>query len=163
MGCDMDEEKELKASEPFVDLESGCKMANSSTNEIEEIKINGDVKNMNGVKAVVEEKNVNVREGGLSNKPSLKKPPKPPRPPGSPLWDKADLMLVKEISELMRLKQARKKRLRALRRKRLHKEASSSSSLNLYALIFTVLFCIIVIYQGKSPFLCLFGLISNMV
>ncbi|KAL5783750.1 hypothetical protein ACOSP7_008779 [Xanthoceras sorbifolium] len=90
---------------------------------------------------IMKKKNVNEKW----QKSSFKKPPKPPRPPGAPSLDEADMKLVKEISELARLKHARKERIKAMKKKRLHK---ASSSINIYATIFTILFCFIIVYQG---------------
>ncbi|KAJ0014974.1 hypothetical protein Pint_19570 [Pistacia integerrima] len=79
-------------------------------------------------------------------KSSFNKPPKPPRPPGSPSFDEADMMLVREISELARQKQARIGRIKALKRRRV--DRASSSVVNIFAMIITVMFCFVIIFQG---------------
>nr|DAD38312.1 TPA_asm: hypothetical protein HUJ06_008953 [Nelumbo nucifera] len=78
-------------------------------------------------------------------KTSSKKPPKPPRPPRGPSLDAADLKLVKEISELAMLKRARVERMKALKRMKAAKASSSNS--NLYAMIITILFCLVILFQ----------------
>ncbi|GER43976.1 hypothetical protein STAS_20856 [Striga asiatica] len=85
---------------------------------------------------------------------SAKKPPKPPRPPRGLSLDAADQKLIKEISELAMIKRARIERMRALKKMRAGAKASSgasSSSGNLIAMLFTVVFCIVVIFQGCHP------------
>ncbi|KAJ0980574.1 hypothetical protein J5N97_008829 [Dioscorea zingiberensis] len=72
-----------------------------------------------------------------------KKPPKPPRPPKSLSLDAGDEKLVQEIS---RLKRARIDRIKALKRKKNSRTTSSSS--NLWAMIVTVLFCLIIFWQA---------------
>ncbi|XP_073135113.1 uncharacterized protein [Henckelia pumila] len=81
---------------------------------------------------------------------SAKKPPKPPRPPRSSL-DAADQKLIKEMTELAMIKRARIERMKALKKMKAAKtssSASASSSGNLVALLFTVLFCIVIIFKG---------------
>lgn len=81
---------------------------------------------------------------------SAKKPPKPPRPPRSSL-DAADQKLIKEMAELAMIKRARIERMKALKKMKAAKVSSSSSassSGNLVALLFTVLFCITIIFKG---------------
>ncbi|XP_011071367.1 uncharacterized protein LOC105156833 [Sesamum indicum] len=84
---------------------------------------------------------------------SAKKPPKPPRPPRRLSLDAADQKLIKEISELARIKRARIERMKVLKRMKAAKvsSASASSSGNLIAMLFTILFCIVIIFQGCHP------------
>lgn len=77
---------------------------------------------------------------------NLKKPPKPPRPPRGPSWETADMDLVRQASELARLKHARNERLKALKMKRAEK--ASSSSINILAMFITILFFLVIIFQG---------------
>ncbi|KAG8372851.1 hypothetical protein BUALT_Bualt12G0109900 [Buddleja alternifolia] len=81
---------------------------------------------------------------------SAKKHPKPPRPPRGLSLDAADQKLIKEISELAMIKRARIERMKALKRTKEVKalSVSASSSGNFVALLFTVLFCIVIIFQG---------------
>lgn len=88
-------------------------------------------------------------------KTNLKKPPKPPRPPrGLPL-DAADMKLVREISELAMLKRTRIERMKAL--KRLKADKARSSSNNIYAMVITILFFVIIIFQGDVFTLLVFS------
>ncbi|XP_072980711.1 uncharacterized protein [Typha angustifolia] len=79
-------------------------------------------------------------------KKRFKKPPRPPRPPNPLPLDAADQKLVHEISELAMLKRARIERMKAL--KKMKNSKSTSSNSNLCALIVTVLFCLVIIWQG---------------
>ncbi|KAI3872275.1 hypothetical protein MKX03_021397 [Papaver bracteatum] len=74
--------------------------------------------------------------------------PKPPRPPRGPSLDAADQKLIREISELAMLKRARIERMRAHKKMKASKSASSNS--NMYAMIITVMFCLVIIVQGLS-------------
>lgn len=79
---------------------------------------------------------------------NLKKPPKPPRPPKGLSLDAADQKLMKEITELAMRKRARIERLKALKKMRAAKTSSWTSSLS--AMVITIIFCLIIIYQGIS-------------
>lgn len=76
---------------------------------------------------------------------------KPPRPPRGLSLDAADQKLIKEISELLMIKRARIERIKALKKMKAAKgmSASASSGGNLIAMLFTVLFCIVIIFQGN--------------
>lgn len=78
---------------------------------------------------------------------------KPPRPPRGLSLDAADQKLIKEISELLIIKRARIERMKALKKTKAAKgtSASASSSGNLIAMLFTLLFCIVIIFQGCHP------------
>ncbi|GLU07230.1 hypothetical protein SLE2022_241950 [Rubroshorea leprosula] len=79
-------------------------------------------------------------------KTNIRKPPKPPRPPKGPILDAADQKLVREIAELAMRKRARIKRIQALKKMKAAKSSSTSSSLS--ALIVTLLFCLVITFQG---------------
>ncbi|TKY72475.1 hypothetical protein E2542_SST01216 [Spatholobus suberectus] len=82
-----------------------------------------------------------------------KKAPKPPRPPQAPSLDAADHKLIREISEFAMLKRARIERMKALKKMKIAKSSSSSSSSNtssLLAMVFTVVFFIVIVFQGMS-------------
>ncbi|RDX71588.1 hypothetical protein CR513_49046, partial [Mucuna pruriens] len=93
-------------------------------------------------------------------KVSNKRAPKPPRPPQGPTLDAADHKLIREISELAMLKRARIERMKALKKMKIAKSlststssSSSSSSSNtssLLAMVFTVVFFFLIIFQGMS-------------
>uniref|UniRef100_A0A5B7BLA5 Transmembrane protein n=1 Tax=Davidia involucrata TaxID=16924 RepID=A0A5B7BLA5_DAVIN len=78
-------------------------------------------------------------------KTNYKKAPKPPRPPKGPSLDAADLKLVKEISELAMKKRARIERMKALKNM---KASSSSSNSSVPAMVITLLFCLVILFQG---------------
>uniref|UniRef100_A0A7N0UH11 Uncharacterized protein n=1 Tax=Kalanchoe fedtschenkoi TaxID=63787 RepID=A0A7N0UH11_KALFE len=86
---------------------------------------------------------------GKHKKINVKRPPKPPRPPKGPSLDAADLKLIRELSELALEKRMRIERMKDLKKMRASKAAPPSSSCNSSAaLIVTVLFCLIILYQG---------------
>ncbi|CAL9204629.1 unnamed protein product [Musa hybrid cultivar] len=79
-----------------------------------------------------------------TKKKGCKKPPKPPRPPKSPPLDAADQKLIREISELAMMKRARIERMKL----KMKNAKSTSSNGNLCALVVTILFCLVIIWQG---------------
>lgn len=81
-----------------------------------------------------------------------RKAPKPPRPRKGPSLDIADLQLVKEIAEQTMKRRARVERLKALKKRRATKSSSPSPSSNssLFAMAITVLFFLVIIFQGFS-------------
>lgn len=115
--------------------------------------LGGNVSNSNGVSGeTVIARESNDDEGKKAvkekhKKSNNKKPPKPPKPPRGPSLDSADLKLIKEISELAMLKRARIERMKALKKTKAAKQSTSNSSL--FAMVFTLLFCL-VIFQGMS-------------
>lgn len=80
-------------------------------------------------------------------KSSSKKPPKPPRPPGTPSFDEADIKLCREIPELARLKYAKIRQMKALKKKRADK--ASSPVVSFFAMVITIFFCYVIIFQGN--------------
>ncbi|MFQ6633492.1 hypothetical protein Gotur_010988 [Gossypium turneri] len=78
---------------------------------------------------------------------SSRKPPKPPRPPKAPLLDAADQQLVREIVELSMRKRTRIKRINAMKKVKAANVAPSSSS-SLFAMVITVIFCLVILFQG---------------
>lgn len=82
---------------------------------------------------------------------SAKKPPKPPRCPRGFSLDAADQKLIKELAELAMMKRARIERMKALKQKKALKAASTSpTSGSLFAMLFTVIFFLMIFLQGKS-------------
>ncbi|XP_054820413.1 uncharacterized protein LOC129319386 [Prosopis cineraria] len=81
-------------------------------------------------------------------KSSNKKAPKPPRPPRAPSLDAADQKLIRDITELAMLKRARIERMKALKKMKAVKSTSSSSSI--FSMVFTIVFFIVIIFQGMS-------------
>ncbi|KAK6937250.1 hypothetical protein RJ641_030758 [Dillenia turbinata] len=74
-----------------------------------------------------------------------RKPAKPPRPPRGPTLDAADQKFVREMSELAMKKRARIERMKALKKMKAAKSSSSDGSLS--AMIITVLFFLIILFQ----------------
>ncbi|KAJ6680047.1 PROTEIN putative-RELATED [Salix purpurea] len=62
--------------------------------------------------------------------------------------DRKDVKLMKEITELAMRKRARIERLKAIKKMRAAKTSSWSSSLS--AMVITIVFCLIILYQGIS-------------
>ncbi|PON49526.1 Transmembrane protein [Trema orientale] len=92
----------------------------------------------------VEKKKVNEKRKKTSFN---KKHPKPPRPPGGPSLDEADMKFVKEISDHARLRHKNRERLKALKKMKATK--APSSNINLIAMIITIIFCLVIIFQGN--------------
>ncbi|XWS57419.1 hypothetical protein CRYUN_Cryun09bG0172600 [Craigia yunnanensis] len=86
--------------------------------------------------------------GEKKTKRGSKKPPKPPRPPGGPSLNEADIKLVREICQLSRLRRARYERIKTLKKMRADK--ASSSKTNVFAMIITILFICVIIFQGTK-------------
>ncbi|KAL8120327.1 uncharacterized protein LOC141724701 isoform X2 [Apium graveolens] len=80
---------------------------------------------------------------------SANKPPKPPRPPRGLSLDAYDQKLIKEIAQLAMMKRARIERIKALKKIKTAK-ASSSSGGSLFAMLFTIVFCLVILFQGVS-------------
>ncbi|XP_027338269.1 uncharacterized protein LOC113852230 [Abrus precatorius] len=78
-----------------------------------------------------------------------KKAPKPPRSPQPPTLDAADHKLIRELSELAMMKRARIERMKALKKIKTAKSSSSNGS-SILAMVFTVIFFIVIIFQGVS-------------
>ncbi|XP_016510500.1 uncharacterized protein LOC107827812 [Nicotiana tabacum] len=97
---------------------------------------------------LVEKKPVKEKRKSMS----AKKPPKPPRPPRGFSLDAADQKLIKEIAELAMIKRARIERMKALKKMKAAKASSTSSVLNgsFLALLFTVFFFFLLLFQGMS-------------
>ncbi|KAK9287780.1 hypothetical protein L1049_016220 [Liquidambar formosana] len=147
----------------MVDLESGttseedgsikgedgiplcCDVLNSGGFPAEHVKVVID-KNLEGEDTLDLGEKKKTKEKRKKN--SNKKPPKPPRPPRGPSLDAADQKLIREISELAMLKRARTERMKALKKMKAAKASSSNS--NLFALVFTIFFCLVIAFQGMS-------------
>lgn len=80
-----------------------------------------------------------------------KKPPRPPRPPKGFSLDASDQKLIKELAELAMIKRARIERMKALKLKKSLKISSSSSSHgSLFAMLFTIIFFLVILLQGRN-------------
>ncbi|KAL6535671.1 hypothetical protein OROMI_027045 [Orobanche minor] len=129
--------------------ESGC--LNTSTHELSKDE-NTVVNPLTDAKNVYSDSENNAKKEKRFPV-SAKKPPKPPRPSRGFSLDAADRKLVKEISELTLIKRARIERMKALRKIKAAKASSgsTSSSGNLIAMVFTILFFVVIIFQGCHP------------
>lgn len=80
---------------------------------------------------------------------------KPPRPPRGLSLDASDQKLIKEISEILMMKRARIERMKKKKKKKSKAAAAAASSSNssttgnLIAMLFTLVFCIVIIFQGN--------------
>ncbi|XP_009389609.2 uncharacterized protein LOC103976136 [Musa acuminata AAA Group] len=92
-------------------------------------------------KVGLSEKKIGVEK---TKKKGCKKPPKPPRPPNSPPLDAADQKLMKEIAEVALMKRARIERMK----KKMKNAKLTHSNGNFWAFIITILFVIVIIWQG---------------
>ncbi|XP_076925449.1 uncharacterized protein LOC143588281 [Bidens hawaiensis] len=102
---------------------------------------------------------LNVNEGLLENNIikskkalSAKKPPRPPQPLS---LDASDQKLIKELTEIAMIKRARIERMKALKQKKNSKLSSSSSSSSsshgsLFAMLTTVIFFVMILFQGQN-------------
>ncbi|KAL8054638.1 hypothetical protein ABFX02_04G005400 [Erythranthe guttata] len=89
---------------------------------------------------------------GRTKAVKVKKAPKPPRPPKGPLLDAADMRMVKEISKIAMKKRERIEQVKALKKMKAARLPSQSSSSSLggtiSAMVITVLFFLVLIFQG---------------
>ncbi|CAN6340497.1 unnamed protein product [Urochloa humidicola] len=84
--------------------------------------------------------------GEKAKKKRSKKPPRPPRPSTPTPLDVSDQKLLNELSELAMLKRARIERMKALKKMKNAKQGSSGG--NLCPLIITIIFCVVILWQG---------------
>ncbi|KAJ7973255.1 Transmembrane protein [Quillaja saponaria] len=82
---------------------------------------------------------------GIWKKTSSKKTSKPPLPPRAPSLDASDMLLVRKNSELSKIRRANTERLKLLKKIRVDK--ASSMNVNIFAMIVTILFCVIILFQ----------------
>ncbi|KAH6802528.1 hypothetical protein C2S51_033974 [Perilla frutescens var. frutescens] len=80
-------------------------------------------------------------------KPKKPNSTKPPRPPRGPSLDASDMKLLKEITEL---KSKRRRMERSGTSKKMKKEKASSQKTNLLACLVTVVFVLVIIFEGIS-------------
>lgn len=151
----------LREGDCTIDLESGtnavineevAKLGNKYSNSVEA--------SLENVEAVADKRfgggevspplQKKAAEGKKPKKKSSKKPPKPPRPPRAPSMDTADQIIAREMHEIavMKRERARAERMKAL--KSMKNSKSASSSTNLFGLVITIIFCLVIIWQGKQ-------------
>ncbi|XP_009363122.2 uncharacterized protein LOC103953116 [Pyrus x bretschneideri] len=87
-------------------------------------------------------------ENEQCKKKNSRNAPKPPRPPKRPSLDAADQKLVREITELAKRKRARIEQMKVAKKMKASKSSSFYSGIS--ALIITLLFFFVVIFQGIS-------------
>lgn len=124
---------------------NSVKSSDEDYEDLESLTHNKFVKN--GEHAPLLEKTNSKEKRKISH---TKKAPKPPRPRKGPSLDTADLQLVKEIAEQTMKRRARVERLKAMKKRRAAKLSPppSSSNSSLFAMAITVLFFLVIIFQG---------------
>ncbi|KAL2490369.1 Uncharacterized protein Adt_25997 [Abeliophyllum distichum] len=90
---------------------------------------------------------INSLDKEKSKKPNSVKPSKPPRPPKRPSLDAADVKMLKEIS-MLNLKRKRLEKIRTL--KTIKREKASSLNANLCAILVTIIFFYVIIFQEEG-------------
>ncbi|KAK1436328.1 hypothetical protein QVD17_02107 [Tagetes erecta] len=134
-----------------VDLESGSFMIHSNAERSTDL--DSDKKLAKTVFLKLCDGLVSVDDSTVKKATTAKKPPRPPRPLS---LDAADQKLIKELAELAMIKRARIERMKALKQKRNSKILSSSSSTSssygsFFAMAFTVIFLLVILFQGQNP------------
>lgn len=86
-------------------------------------------------------------ENERHKKKNSRNAPKPPRPPKRPSLDTADQKLVREITELAKRKRARIEQMKEAKKMKASKSSSLYSVIS--ALIVTLVFFFVVIFQGN--------------
>ncbi|KAL8047490.1 hypothetical protein ABFX02_07G003400 [Erythranthe guttata] len=134
---------QLNANDTIIDID--C--CNKTSEEVGiSPAISDDVGN-NSVSILIDPRN-NV-DDNISPKFSAKKPPRPPKKALVLPLDAADVKLIKEIAELIAIKRSRIERIKKIKLAAAKASNSNSSSgTNLIALVFTIVFCIVMISQG---------------
>ncbi|XP_055818452.1 uncharacterized protein LOC129887397 [Solanum dulcamara] len=142
----------ISDDQQLIKTENGLSMINNVKDDHELSPGNVTVfidHKVNGLEAKnsVEKKNVKDKRKSTSAK-------KPPRPPRGLSLDAADQKLIKEIAELAMIKRARIERIKALKKMKAAKasstSSSSSSTSSFLAFLFTVLFFLVLCFQGMS-------------
>lgn len=150
-GCSVSEESSSEESSPGVKRQAKAVIGKVCGRFIDGLmkgmphtaNVNEVMVKMEETKSAEEKKVVKEKRKKSSNK----KPPKPPKPPRGPSLDAADQKLIREISELAMLKRARVERMKALKKMKAAKQ--SSSNVNLFATVFTMIFCLVLLFQGN--------------
>ncbi|XP_047325243.1 uncharacterized protein LOC124929030 [Impatiens glandulifera] len=151
---------------PSIDLETGQTnneedrpLLFSHNNILRNLFCNdGNVNSTREERIIQEQQLVQTNENEISkrsyNNNKKKACCKPPRPPKGPELDASDVKLIKEISQLAMKKRARVERMKALRKMKEIKSSSYLSSTpsrsSISAFIITILFFLIVIFQGLN-------------
>lgn len=135
-----------------------CKCGNQSSSNLDkysqvrsesgEVKVEISSQENRGQFNLAEKAYDNERPRNTNSRNALK----PPRPPKGPSLDAADQKLVREIVEFARRKRARIEQIKAAKKTKATKSSSVQSGIS--AMIFTLLFFCVIIFQGRPfPFL----------
>lgn len=136
--------------EQLIKAENGLCMLSNVKDDHELSQGNVTVFIDHNVKGLVAESRVEKKKVKDKRKSTSAK--KPPRPPRGLSLDAADQKLIKEIAELAMIKRARIERIKALKKMKAAKVSSTSSSStgSVLAFLFTVLFFLVLCFQGMS-------------
>ncbi|KAI6692899.1 hypothetical protein NL676_020609 [Syzygium grande] len=131
------------------------RLNDSLVNDEDGVSFYVNILNSDGVDArntakLVREQSPGSAQKEKRKKTSNKKAAKPPRPPRGPSLDSADQKLIKEIAQLAMLKRARNERMKALKKAKMARGSSSSQN-SVIAMVFTVLFLLVILFQGIAP------------
>lgn len=138
----------MKGQGGEVDIESGLAVTKDDLGNSIKVEERDSVLDcVKMVKSSVEINSPVVKE--KLKKSGNKKAAKPPRAPRGPSLDASDLKLIREITQLALLKRARLDRIKALKKMKSAK-VSSSPSTSMFAMVCTVVFCIVILFQGMS-------------
>nr|XP_011468842.1 PREDICTED: uncharacterized protein LOC101292166 [Fragaria vesca subsp. vesca]XP_011468844.1 PREDICTED: uncharacterized protein LOC101292166 [Fragaria vesca subsp. vesca]XP_011468847.1 PREDICTED: uncharacterized protein LOC101292166 [Fragaria vesca subsp. vesca] len=131
-----------------------CKCGNQSSSNLDkysqvrsesgEVKVEISSQENRGQFNLAEKAYDNERPRNTNSRNALK----PPRPPKGPSLDAADQKLVREIVEFARRKRARIEQIKAAKKTKATKSSSVQSGIS--AMIFTLLFFCVIIFQGIS-------------
>ncbi|ONI14782.1 hypothetical protein PRUPE_3G008100 [Prunus persica] len=129
-----------------IESSSSSEKSGEVTNDSVELLIerNSEVEENQGHMTLAEK----TSENEWRRKTNSRNAPKPPRPPRGPSLDAADQKLVREITELAKRKRARIEQRKAAKKMKASKSSSLQSGIS--AMIITLLFFFVIIFQGIS-------------
>ncbi|CAA0816524.1 Unknown protein [Striga hermonthica] len=138
----------------FMNSESQCSYKSDgdcSSGSYEKLTSSDEIRAEN--KEQLEKFREDERMGSVNNeeKPKSKKhnhgnPCKPPRPPKGPSLNACDMKLMKELNVL----NLKRKRMERRRLKKMRKDKASSWASNVFACLVTLLFLLVIIFQGNQ-------------
>lgn len=97
-------------------------------------------------KEAVGENNVDLMDKSRKERRKTMSAKKPPRPPKALSLGAADQKLINEIAELAMIRRARIERMKAMKKAKVSKASASTG--NILAMIFSIIFCLVIIFQG---------------
>ncbi|BBG98585.1 hypothetical protein Prudu_008024 [Prunus dulcis] len=129
-----------------IESSSSSEKSGEVTNDSVELLIerNSEVEENQGHMTLAEK----TSENEWRRKTNSRNAPKPPRPPRGPSLDAADQKLVREITDLAKRKRARIEQRKAAKKMKASKSSSLQSGIS--AMIITLLFFFVIIFQGIS-------------